>query len=111
METQQTSASVHAVSRRLSFDTAATWALALTVALAAIALIPFDSVSFVYTKTFILSLGGFIALALYILARLTRGNLIVPPVPLLGALWLFPIAHLLSPLFSRGDMAAGVFGT
>ena len=85
METQQTSASVHAASRRLSFDTAAAWALALTGALAAIAFIPFGPASFVYTKTFILSLGGLIALALYILARLTRGNLILPPVPLLGA--------------------------
>ena len=111
METQQTSASVHAASRRLSFDTAAAWALALTGALAVIAFIPFGPASFVYTKTFILSLGGLIALALYILARLTRGNLILPPVPLLGALWLVPIAYVLSTLFSGGDMAAAFFGT
>lgn len=111
METQQTSASVHPVSRRLSFDTAAAWALALTGALAAIAIIPFGSVSFVYTKVFVISLGGLIALALYILARLTRGNVILPPVTMLGALWLVPLAYALSALFSGRAIAASFFGT
>ena len=83
-----TSAPVRVASRRLSFDTAAVWALSLTGALAVIAFIPTSSVSFIYTKVFILTLGAIVSLALYILARLSRGNIILPPLLFIGALWL-----------------------
>ena len=88
--------------KRFSFDSASIWVLTLSVALAAIAFIPGhrQSRSFIL-KSPILAIGGLIALALYILARLTRGNIIVPPVPLLGALWLVPLAYALSTLFLR----------
>jgi hypothetical protein len=70
--------------RKVTFDTAAIWVFTLTIALAAVA---------------------------FILARLTRGNLVVPPIALLGALWLVPFAYLLSALFSGAGISASLFGT
>jgi cytochrome c-type biogenesis protein CcmH/NrfG len=96
--------------RRFSFDNASIWVLTITIALAAVAFIPSATVPFLYTKISILAIGGLIALALYILARLTRGNIIVPPVALLGALWLVPAAYALSTLFSGVAANAAFFG-
>jgi len=97
--------------RKFSFDAAAAWALALTFGIAAIAFIPGSAIPFVYTKVSILAVGAIVTLALFILARLTRGNIIVPPVLLLGSLWLVPLAYLLSALFSGVGMKAAFFGS
>ncbi len=97
--------------RRFSFDIAAIGAVLATVVLAAVAFIPVASIPFVFTKVSILAIGTLVTLALYILARLTRGNAIVPPLPLLGALWLIPLAYLLSSLFSSVGISSGFFGT
>lgn len=104
------SVSVASHPRRLSFDTLAIWALTSSVALAVLAFIPSDTIPFIYSKVTIVALGGLIALALYILARLTRGNIVVPPVPLLGAFWLVPLAYGLSSLFAGVGARSGVFG-
>ena len=98
-------------SRRVSFDTATIGAVLVTSVLAVIAFIPEASIPFIFTKVSILAIGALVTLALYILARLTRGNAIVPPLPLLGALWLVPTAYLLSSLFSGIGLRAGFFGT
>lgn len=97
--------------RRISFDVAAIWALTVSVALSAVAFIPSATIPFIYTKVSILAIGGLIALVLFVLARLTRGNVIVPPVALLGALWLVPGAYLISALFSSAGLRQAVFGT
>jgi tetratricopeptide (TPR) repeat protein len=97
--------------KRFSFDSASIWVLTISVALAAIVFIPSTTIAFLYTKVAILALGGLIALAAYILARLTRGNIIVPPASLLGALWLVPLAYALSTLFSGAGISASFFGT
>lgn len=95
---------------RFSFDAAATWALAVTLGLAAIAFIPSAVVPFTYTKVTVLVVGAIITLALFILARLTRGNLIVPPALLIGAMWLVPLAYALSTLFSGTPAKLAFFG-
>ncbi len=100
-----------ASARRFSFDTAAMWALSVTTALGAIVLIPSASIPFIYTKTALFAFGIILTLVLYILARLTRGNVIVPPLAILGALWLVPLAYGLSTIFSGTDPAAATFGT
>lgn len=97
--------------RRVTFDTLAVWALALTAAVSVLAFIPSATIPFIYSKVSIIAIGGLIALALYILARLTRGNIIVPPAALLGAFWLVPAAYLLSTLFSGSSITAGLLGT
>ncbi|MEK7602089.1 MAG: tetratricopeptide repeat protein [Patescibacteria group bacterium] len=97
--------------RRFSFDTAAIWTLIASGALSTIAFIPSQAVPFIYTKISILAIGGLIALVFFILARLRRGNVIVPPLPLLGALWLVPLAYALSALFSGVNPQAAFFGT
>jgi len=97
-------------SRRLSFDTAATWSLTITTVLAIIIAIPLASVPFFATKTFVLAIGAIVTLVLFIVARLMRGNLSLPHLPLLGALWLVPIAYLLSTLFSGTNLATAFFG-
>jgi len=103
-------APVPVASRRMSFDKAAAWALSLTGVLAVIAFIPFGSLSFFATKVFLVTLGAIVSLALFILARLTRGNVILPPLALVGALWLVPIAYGLSTLFSGKPMGASFYG-
>lgn len=96
--------------RRFSFDTAAIWTLSVTVALGAILLVPSAGFPFLLTKVSLFALGVIITLALYILARLTRGNVIAPPLPILGAVWLLPLAYGLSTLFSGVDPSAAIFG-
>jgi len=96
--------------KRLSFDIATSWAVVITFALGVIALIPVATVPFLYTKVAVLALGALATLVLFILARLTRGNAIIPPLPLLGALWLVPAAYLLSSLFSGAGIANSFFG-
>ncbi|MDQ1299471.1 MAG: Tfp pilus assembly protein PilF [Patescibacteria group bacterium] len=97
--------------KRLSFDVAANWAVVLTFAAAIIAFIPLATIPFLYTKVTVLALGVLATLILFILARLTRGNAIIPPLPLLGALWIVPAAYLLSSLFSGAGMTSSFFGT
>lgn len=110
-DTAQPAVSVAPHPKRFSFDTLAIWALTLTAAVATIAFIPIATVPFLYTKVSLIAIGGLIALVLFVLARLTRGNIIVPPIALIGALWLVPLAYLLSMLFSGTHIAAGAFGT
>lgn len=97
-------------SRTFTFDSAASWAFALTLGLAAIVFIPTTSIPFIYTKVSLLAVGAIVTLALYILARLTRGNIIVPPILLVGALWLPPLAYALSTLFSGVNLKMAFFG-
>lgn len=99
-----------ASARRFSFDTAAIWTLAVSGLLATIAFIPSATIPFLYTKVSVLALGGLGALMLFILARLTRGNVVIPPVTLVGAFWLVPLAYLLSSFFSSAGLFASFFG-
>lgn len=99
-----------ASTRRFSFDTAAIWTLVVSALLAAIAFIPAATIPFLYTKVSILAIGGLGALMLFILARLTRGNVVIPPAALVGAFWLVPLAYLLSSFFSSAGLFASFFG-
>ncbi|MES2225892.1 MAG: tetratricopeptide repeat protein [Patescibacteria group bacterium] len=97
--------------RRVTFDMLAIWALSLTAAVAVLAFIPSATIPFIYSKVSLIAIGGLISLVLYILARLTRGNIIVPPVALVGAFWLVPLAYALSTLFSGAGMRSALLGT
>lgn len=109
---QQPAVSVRAPrSKRFSFDSLTIWVVVATLVLGAVLFIPVVSIPFLGTKVSLLAIGALLALACYILARLTRGNAIVPPLPLLGALWLVPAAYLFSALFSGVGLHTGFFGT
>lgn len=108
-ETHSVSTAPHP--RRVSFDTLALWTLTVTAAIAAVLFVPLANIPFIYSKVSVLALGGLVAMAFYILARLTRGNIIIPPMGLVGAFWLVPLAYGLSSLFSGVGLAAGLFGT
>lgn len=99
-----------AASRR-SLDVISLWALVITIALAFIVVTPSLSSLLATTKTFVLAAGAIITLALYILARLARGNIIFPPALLVGALWLPVIAYLLSAAFSGASFDSSLWGT
>ena len=96
--------------RRFSFDTAAVWILAIVAFLSAVVLIPTYPVSLFGTKVTVLAGGALIALIAYAVARLVRGNIVFPPLMLLGAVWLLPIAYGLSTLFSGANPASSFFG-
>lgn len=108
---ENTTAKSVSLPRRFSFDNASVWVLAITGLLATAAFIPVATIPFLYTKVSILAIGGLIALMLFILARLTRGNVIIPPVTLIGALWLVPLAYALSSLFSGVGLRTAFFGS
>lgn len=95
----------------MSFDALALWALTATAAIAAVLFVPVANIPFIYSKVTVLALGVLVAMTFYILARLTRGNIIVPPLALMGGFWLVPIAYGLSSLFSGAGLTAGLFGT
>ncbi len=100
-----------AVPRRRSLDTVSLWALFVTLAAALFVIIPSSSVPFTTTKAFLLAAGTIITFALYILARLARGNIIFPSSILLGALWLPVVAYALSAAFSGVSFANAFWGT
>lgn len=102
---------MEATTKRFSFDTAAAWVLMLSVLLSVVFFWPTLGISLTPTKVSLVALGFLLALILYILARLTRGNVIVPPLALVGALWLVPLAYALSTLFSGANLTASFFGT
>jgi tetratricopeptide (TPR) repeat protein len=108
---ENTTASAAPHPRRMSFDALALWALTATAAIAAVLFVPAANIPFIYSKVTVLALGALVAMTFYILARLTRGNIIVPPLALIGAFWLVPLAYGLSSLFSGAGLSAGLFGT
>ena len=97
--------------RRRSLDTISIWALFATLVVAVFMFIPSISVALMTTKTFVLAAGAIITLALYILARLGRGNVIFPSTMLIGALWLPVIAYALSAALSGTLFANALWGT
>lgn len=96
--------------RRFSFDTAAVWIVAVVAFLAVVALIPGYPVSLFGTKVTVLAAGALLALIAYLVARLVRGNIVFPPMALLGAVWLLPVAYGLSALFSGANPSMSFFG-
>jgi tetratricopeptide (TPR) repeat protein len=96
--------------RRFSFDILASWMLLGTITFASILIIPNTSVPFVFTKVSVLAIGILMTLIAYILARLTRGNIIVPPAKLIIVFWLVPCAYVLSAIFSGEGIIRSFFG-
>ncbi len=98
-------------SQRRSLDTVGVWALLATLIAALFIFVPSATVPFLATKTFLLAAGALITLALYILARLSRGNVIFPPWMLVGALWLPTVAYVLSATFSGVPFGNALWGS
>ena len=96
---------------RRSLDTISVWALLATLIASLFMFSPSVAIPFVETKTFLLAAGALITLALYILARLARGNIIFPPSVLIGALWLPVIAYALSATFSGVSFGNALWGS
>ncbi len=102
---------VFAAPRRRSLDTVAVWSLVLTLLVALIVATPFVSLPPALVKGFVLGAGAIITLALFIFARLSRGNVIFPPYVLVLALWLPALAYGFSALFSGTTFSAALWGT
>ena len=96
---------------RRSIETISVWAFLATLVGAIFIFIPSTAVPFTTTKTFLLAAGALITLALYILARLGRGNIILPPFALIGALWLPVIAYALSAMLSGALFTNALWGS
>lgn len=94
----------------LTLESGTVWAIAIAVAVIPVLFIPLAIIPFGFTKTFAIVLAAVVGLALYILTRLRRGSIIMPPLTLLGVLWLIPISYFLSALFSGNNLGFSVFG-
>jgi cytochrome c-type biogenesis protein CcmH/NrfG len=97
--------------RRFSFETGAVWLLGATAFLGILLLIPSPSISFYGTKATVFAVGALLAFIAFVVSRLVRGSFVVPPLALLGAVWLVPIAYGLSALFSGLELSRAFFGT
>ncbi|MDE1919189.1 MAG: tetratricopeptide repeat protein [Patescibacteria group bacterium] len=97
--------------RSRSLETISIWALLATLVVAIFFFLPSSIVPFATTKTFLLAAGALITLALYILARLGRGNVIFPPLALVGALWLPVVAYAVSATFSGTLFSNALWGS
>lgn len=95
---------------RYSLESVAVWAIIATLVLAIGLVIPMLPVSAAATKTFILAVGALVVLALYVLARLSQGNVVLPPLFLVGALWLPVLAYTLSALFAGVSFTTALWG-
>lgn len=98
-------------SRPYSLETISVWVLLATLVASIFVFIPNTSLPPNAVKTFVLAVGALITLALYILVRLSRGNIVVPPLVLVGALWLPVIAYALSAAFSGKPFMGALWGT
>lgn len=96
---------------RFSLEQVTIWALAAALFFAALLVIPSAAFPAIPTKAFIIAAGAIVTLALYILARLARGNVILPPPMLLAALWLPALAYLLSAVFAGVPFGTVVWGS
>lgn len=94
-----------------SLETISLWALVATIVATIFIVIPTSAVALTTTKTFLLAAGVLLTLALYILARLSRGNIILPPFVLVGALWLPALAYALSAAFSGVTFSDALWGS
>jgi hypothetical protein len=99
------------VPQRRSLEQISIGALLGTLVAAIFIIVPSSPVSLVATKTYLLTAGALVTFVLYILARLSRGNIIFPPLILVGALWLPVIAAVLSALFSGTPFANALWGS
>ena len=100
-----------AASRRLSLEQGTVWALAATLVLSFLIVIPASSFPLSPTKSFVLAAGALATLAVYILARLSRGNFILPPPTLLLVLWLPTLAYAFSTVFTGGSFTTAFWGS
>lgn len=96
---------------RRSLESVNVYVLIATIIAALFIIIPNSAIPLATTKAFLLAAGALITLAVYILARLSRGNIILPPLVLVGALSLPALAYLLSTAFSGVSFANAVWGT
>lgn len=96
---------------RRSFETISIVALLATIVIAVFFFIPSSAVPTPITKAFVLAIGMLVTLAAYVLARLGRGNVILPPLMLIGALWLPVIAYALSAAFSGVSFLGAFWGS
>lgn len=96
---------------RRSLEAVSVLSLIVTLVASLVVYVPFISVSLITTKAFVLVAGTLVTLVLYIFVRLMRGNIILPPLTLLGALWLPIIAYVLSSVFSGTPFTQALWGT
>ena len=96
---------------RRSLDTMSVVAFFSTLIAAVFVFTPNVAIPLAATKPFVLAAGALVTLTLYILARLSRGNVILPPLVLVGALWLPVVAYMLSATFSTAPFAQALWGS
>lgn len=96
--------------RRHSLETISVGVLISALIVAVFIFVPFVPTPLVAVKAFVLAAGALISMVFYILARLSRGNIILPPFMLIGALWLPVIAYALSATFSGVPFMNALWG-
>ncbi len=99
------------VSARRPLDVWTLRFLFASVVLALVAITPTMRLDATVSKTFILAVGTIITLAAYIVTRLSRGTVVVPPLALVGALWLPAVAYVFSSAFSGVPFSSAFWGT
>lgn len=94
-----------------SLDTVSVWTILGAIVLTLFVVFPAAAISFAATKSFVLAAGTLVAFAIYVFARLARGNIIFPSTVLLPLLW-FPVgAYALSAFFSGISFQGALWGT
>lgn len=93
-----------------SYDRSALWIFLALFILATVVILPNTIFPIFSTKVTILALGSIAALVSYVLARFSKGNVSLPPLLLIGALWSVPLAYGLSTIFSGAPWMISVFG-
>jgi len=93
-----------------TLESGTVWAAAAALAIIPVLFIPAAIIPFGFTKTIAIVIAAVVALALFILTRLRRGSIIVPPLTLLSTLWAIPVAYFLSAVFAGNNLSLSVFG-
>lgn len=96
--------------RKYPVMAAAPWVLLVGLALTVVVAVPLPGIPFLHTKAALLIATALATLVLFIVSCLIKGAIVVPPVMLLGTLWLIPVAYALSTLFSGASVSQSFFG-
>ena len=91
------------------FERAALWLVGGSLVILPVFFIPVLAAPFLFTKMLLVAVATLAALALFSISRLREGSVTIPKSALFGAVWLLPLAYLVSASLSS-DASASFFG-
>ncbi len=96
---------------QVSLDRLCQYVLIGGLFVSALTIVPFTTLPFFQTKGFLIALTISLAIIIFVVARLSKGSAIIPPLFLIALAWLIPCTTFISAFFSPTPLADAFFGS